>query len=163
MVERGRVLVIAALSVCLGLALIGDAGAARLRNTPRVEEATYDSPALGAFVGLPGPLSGGAWYADCAEAEGAGCVILDVRPRERFAHIEVQDTLGLPVHALLFAPGASVHFAVVCSQTEKPVDVSGYLELWIDVVAGTCYGEVSPSAPTTGTVIGTFFRSRPKR
>jgi hypothetical protein len=159
MAKSRRIYALGALSLCLASSVVGDAGAAPRRSTPRVEVAQYESPALGAFVGIPGPLGGGVWYADCAEAEGAGCVILHIRPGERFAHIEVQDSLGLPVHALVFAPGSSVPFAQVCSRTTHPIEVSSYSELWVDLVAGTCYEKAGLSTPTKGTVVGTFYRS----
>jgi hypothetical protein len=161
MANRKRALALGAVALSLGITFVGDAGAVPLlRTSPRVERVDYDTPAVGAFLGVPGPVSGGVWYANCAESEGAGCVILHLRPKERYADIQIKDSLGLPVRAFVFAPGASVHFAEVCSSTKKPLYVADYSELWLDIVAGSCYEEAGPSAPSSGTVIGTYYRSR---
>lgn len=143
----------ALLSVGEPFALAGPGGS----SGPSVRTATEEYSGGQAFlIGYePTPV---AYVGDCDPATDTGCVRFSLSKKDRFFTLKVNDQSGLPVYAAVFAPDGS-EIGEVCGETDKPIaSPGGFIDVWLTY--GNCYGSLSPSLPTVGTVEASFSRSR---
>jgi type II secretory pathway pseudopilin PulG len=115
----------------------------------RVVELPYKTPVVGANT----PAASG-WYFDCFSQ--IGCVLIDVKGKDRFLSLEITDATGLPVYAQLRDPNGGV-YAHIYGSTDKPLGIGGPYIYTLHILPGTS-PLAQPSAPTTGIVTATFSR-----
>ncbi len=136
------------LSVAPGLA---EAGPKRKKRVERMEEVSYSCP-CGTRVGAD--TKGVMLF-------GFGGVTWETKAIERYITIEISDSLGGPVSAIIAQdtnPGNSVYEGRqdVCGETEEPVKITPGTPIDIYFYVGTCADAQTLSHPTTGTVTVTF-------
>jgi hypothetical protein len=118
------------------------------KRAERTVEAAYSTPAAGVPVA-------GDFYAACVPDEGIGCVSIVPRMLEIYARIEIEDTLGQPVHGFITSRDGTRLIAELCGDTDKFVLLGTDLEFLVWVFAGPC-GDGSPAFATSGTVTATL-------
>ncbi|MGH2739170.1 MAG: hypothetical protein ACRDH6_01595 [Actinomycetota bacterium] len=146
------------LAVCLAIILPLTIGAAEGKRkshkaSKRVAEGSYNSPAVGAYVG---PTGSGAWYYDCTD--GTGCVPFLVRANERYVTLEIQDNTSPYVYAEVRSIDTTL-LGFFCVRTDQSIPVGGYQEILVHILGGLCHNG-SPSAPTEG-IVKAIFSGRP--
>lgn len=72
---------------------------------------------------------------------------------ERLVAVEVADTHGLPVTAIVSQGEKTNHY--VCGASEEPLPILPYKKVTVFLVNGAC-GDAGASVVTTGTVTATF-------
>ena len=133
------------------------AGASRAsRSQSRTVSDTYVAPAV-----LPAGRGGGVSVCVPKKAVGglvnSGCIDFDVKAKERFVEIKIEDASGLPAPAWIQQQASGLR-RPVCGSTEKPIPVApGKMTVWLQPyrIAPMC-----PGISTTGTVRMTFLHRR---
>ena len=141
--------------VCVGLlggALVAPADAGKPRKpkrTERVQEGSYENPA----IGIPGVVG---------SSSAGGAVEFGVGPTEQFINVEITDDFGQPVMATMSqetdpsTPFWDI-FATICGKTEEPIQIAPGVAVRVSVytIAGrdhpTCIGPA-----TSGTIKATL-------
>jgi hypothetical protein len=128
---------------------VGAEAAKKPKKVKRKATATYDTPAVGS-----GDATG-----VCSGANG--CATFGIGAGERFLHLEIEDSAGLPVYATVGQDtDPSNNFTEVvgriCGSTQEPLPIEPGIEVlvWVWVAPGAqppCAGTA-----TTGTVTATI-------
>lgn len=112
--------------------------------------------AQAALLGYEG--SPNAYIGDCDPSADQGCVRFELRRKDRYFTLAINDATGLPVYGVVFGPDGS-EIGEVCGETSKPLaSPGGFVDVWLTF--GSCYENVTPSIPTNGSVEATFARAR---
>lgn len=131
---------VAALATAL---LAGSVAAAPVE--PRVQTLEY----------VGGGITAGSTRSTVVRAgDNVGAVVFRGGP-ERFVTIEIADSHGLPVSAIVAQPDEAG--TGICGTTEKPIRVRPYEKVTVFLMNGTC-GAAGASVVTTGAVTATFTR-----
>jgi hypothetical protein len=128
------------------------AEARRKRAKPRVVSLEYTGT-QGFQIGYA-ESPGSAYVGRCDPESEPGCVRIVMKNNERSLHLEVLDATGLPVNAYVWGPNGD-ELATVCGKTTKRIRAAGFVDVW--PTGGSCWEELQPSAPTTGTIEATIY------
>ena len=122
-----------------------EAGKRKTKRTERTVTGAYSTPA-------PGVSGTGEFYGACMPDRQIGCVKIVPKPGELFASIQIEDAVGIPVHAFVTNEDGGIIIAEFCGESEKGLFLGSDDPFLVWAIAGACGDGGTAGAATTGTV-----------